>query len=167
MHGWNDLGSTVKVRTRAQCCISHWNSLPNNVISAPSPSTFRQRLKNISVSGLVSWHYHYHPRLIIPHLQWILKWFYYLDHSKNAWLIDCLIVATNKHDLPRWDSNPGTLTPQSDALTTWPLRHDLSVGPGLQLSIDGSVSLGLVLWSSRSTWWCNKMTVWATTRQCR
>jgi len=25
---------------------------------------------------------------LIPHLQWILKWFYYLDHSKNRWLID-------------------------------------------------------------------------------
>jgi len=30
-----------------------WNSLPANVISAPSLSTFRQRLKNISVPGLI------------------------------------------------------------------------------------------------------------------
>jgi len=30
-----------------------WNSLSDNVISAPSLSTFRQRLKNISVPGLV------------------------------------------------------------------------------------------------------------------
>jgi len=26
--------------------------------------------------------------MIIPHLQWILEWFYYLDHSKNTRLID-------------------------------------------------------------------------------
>jgi len=34
-----------------------WNSLPDNVISAPSLSTFRQRLKTLSVPGLVSRHY--------------------------------------------------------------------------------------------------------------
>jgi len=34
-----------------------WNSLPDNVISAPSLSTFRQRLKTFSVPGLVSRHY--------------------------------------------------------------------------------------------------------------
>jgi len=27
------------------------------------------------------------------HLQWILKWFYYLDHSKNIWLIDWLAMT--------------------------------------------------------------------------
>jgi len=30
-----------------------WNSLPDNVISTPSLSTFLQRLKNMSVPGLV------------------------------------------------------------------------------------------------------------------
>jgi len=49
-----------------------WNGLPDNVISAPSLSTFRQRLKTFlflaSFSDIVI-----DPRSIIPYLQWILK----------------------------------------------------------------------------------------------
>ena len=49
-----------------------WNSLPDNVISAPSLSTFRQRLKTfpfqVSFSDIII-----DPRLIISHLQWILE----------------------------------------------------------------------------------------------
>jgi len=30
------------------------------------------------------------PVKLFPYLQWILKWFYYMDHSKNPWLIDWL-----------------------------------------------------------------------------
>jgi len=45
-----------------------WNSLPDNVISAPSLSTFRQRLKTFlfqaSFPDIII-----DPRLIIPHLQ--------------------------------------------------------------------------------------------------
>ena len=40
-------------------------------VSVNLPSAF----KNISVPGLVPWHYHW-SRQIISHLQWILKWFY-------------------------------------------------------------------------------------------
>ena len=50
-------------------------------------STFHQRLKaflfQASFPDIMI-----DPRLIIAHLQWILKWFYYLDHSENTWLID-------------------------------------------------------------------------------
>jgi len=49
-----------------------WNSLPDNVTSAPSPSTFRQRLKHFSsrpsfltLSSI--------PVKPFPHLQWYLK----------------------------------------------------------------------------------------------
>jgi len=45
--------------------------------------------ENISVAGLVPWHYHRSPLNYSPNIKWILKWFYYLDHSKMYdWLID-------------------------------------------------------------------------------
>ena len=44
---------------------------------------------NIFVPGLVPWHYILIPSKLFPHLQWILKWFYYLYHFKNTWLIEC------------------------------------------------------------------------------
>jgi len=45
--------------------------------------------ENISVAGLVPWHYHRSPLNYSPNIKWILKWFYYLDHSKMYdWSID-------------------------------------------------------------------------------
>jgi len=61
------------------------------LVSVNLPSAF----KNISVPGLVPWHYDWSLE-IIPHLQWILKWFCYLDHSKNIWLIDWLIDCCSR-----------------------------------------------------------------------
>ena len=48
------------------------------------------QFKNISVPGLIPWHYYWSPANYSPPPV-DLKWFYYLDHSKNAWLIDWLI----------------------------------------------------------------------------
>jgi len=65
-----------------------WNSLPDNVISAQSLSTYRQRLKT-SVPGLVPWHYRRSPSNYFPILPWILKWFFTWASLKiHDWLID-------------------------------------------------------------------------------
>ena len=56
------------------------NSLPDSVISSPSPSTFRQRLKTYlfqaSFPDVII-----DPVKLFPYLQGTLKWLYYLDHS--------------------------------------------------------------------------------------
>ena len=56
------------------------NSLPDSVISSPSLSTFRQRLKTYlfqaSFPDVII-----DPVKLFPYLQWTLKWLYYLDHS--------------------------------------------------------------------------------------
>ena len=51
----------------------------------------------------------------------------------------CRSGRRDKHNRPRWDSNPGPLTPQSDALTTgrlrlWPaVAHTPSTETGLRV----------------------------------
>jgi len=69
-----------------------WNSLPDDVISAESLSTFQRKLKRHlfcqSFPGFCYWHLH---------LQWTLQWQCHLGHSKNTmidWLIDLFILVT-------------------------------------------------------------------------
>jgi len=79
-----------------------------NVISAPSLSTFRQRLKHFC-SRPLSLTLSLIPVLIIPHLQWILKWFYYLDHCNNTWMNDWLIdwlTDPSRRWTPCWVTSP-------------------------------------------------------------
>jgi len=43
-----------------------------------------------------------------PHLQWIPKWFYFLDHSKNPWLIDWLWQTAVTNHIYRVFQKSGT-----------------------------------------------------------
>ena len=65
-----------------------WNSLPDNVISAPSLSTFRQRLTTFMFSASLPDIVIDNSRSLVLHPRWILKCFYYLYHSVNSRLVD-------------------------------------------------------------------------------
>ena len=74
-----------------------------HVISAPSLSTFRQRVKTFlfqaSFPDIII-----DPHKIIPHLHWILNWFLLLGPLKiHNWLTDWLTWSTAGDANARWD----------------------------------------------------------------
>jgi len=79
-----------------------WNTLPDDVQSAPSVSSFRRQLKTILVSPVVSWHFSLN--LCTIHSRELCKSLGCFSHDKN-FRLTFLTDIDDSTRLDRWEIN--------------------------------------------------------------